>query len=218
MQTQKININNPMYKKPLILSVERISGVNNETFYNKNIGGAPLKDIINQNKFNLISSLFSNYTKIVQEIELLKISLKYTKQTNISDEITSLALKRPTEPNQRGKSNVRDVSKKTENIALSVEDNLNHECAKYENRIALLENVKKQIDFYISSLDKLNAYIFNMKFIQNKKNSEIAINQLDITKAIHRNTVNNKVKQITIRFLDITPLSEVQIKQVLEKM
>ena len=169
------------------------------------------------NQIKLISTLFSGYKSTKLEIEMLKIGLKNSRMVNRDEEIESLSVGHPAGSNESGKSNVFNISKKTENIALSLEEKLHHETVYLKNRIALLQNVTEQIELYVSNLDEENNFIYTAKFIENKEVKIIASDFTVLGKYVSPKTISRKLQNIVLGFYKVTSLTDTQIINALEK-
>lgn len=147
---------------------------------------------------------------------MLEISLKYLKVTD--DEIESLSLSHPVGANECGKSSVFAISQKPAEIALSAENKIKKERAEIRSRIAFLSSCIAQIDTYASSLSKEDTEIFRERYI-NKKPKNILIEEMKVSgNEMSSTTFSTRCQKLLSDFYDITPLTNVQMNEAINKL
>lgn len=159
-----------------------------------------------KDKICLTKKLFAAYPELKTQLEFQKIGLKYAQNINKDAEIEGMTFTHQNETDEKGKSNVIPVSKKTETIALTLDEKIQREIEEYKKRILLLENVIEQIDLFVSILDKKSQDFFNAHYIKKKSRNEMAISA-DVFK--------RRINKLALTFIKFSTLKEIEIKMAL---
>lgn len=150
-----------------------------------------------KNEYKEIDKFLKSYNAMKRKLAMLEISLKYY-ENDIDEEIESQSVGHPAICDNIGAGrNISVVSKKTENIALNLDDyrkkyakNI-EEIFKEVKRIKLNLNV---IDVFYYNLQGVQRDIFKMRYYEELSNEAIA-NKLKVTSRTILNKLNKVIKE-----------------------
>ena len=160
------------------------------------------------------NKIFNNYKYICTTITMLETTLNNYNFTN--EGISGMSLSHAVGIVDYGKSSVRQINQKTQDIALNGESKLNKERIEIVKKINLYKKVKSQVDCYVNEyLNEHYRFIWKSKYIDKLSTTEIAKISNPI---IVERTVTRMLRKLEYDFEKISILTNEEIKNILTEL
>lgn len=160
-------------------------------------------------KFRKVECFLSLYNQKCRELALLSITYNNYANVDIDEEIESRSLSHPAEEDNIGAGRNLTISKKTENIALSIDnfaDNMLKEREQLKPKIYELQTETSIINIFADNLSEINSIIFKSRFMDKERktfNDISNIVNVKCKKSLSEAGVRKRYINVVSEFADI---------------